>query len=150
MKHAFALRLSLGDPGADGEFMDLSQILEDMLSDEFVDQLRNDTSDAKTMPFNLYGGKYNASSLPVVLDDHGTSHFCVVDKDRNAVSMTTTVNRGFGSFVYSPNTGMLLNNQMDDFSRPDLKANAFGLATSGAHRLTSSSLERSPCRPCRH
>lgn len=40
MKHAFALRLSLGDPGVDDEFLDLSQILEDMLAEEFIGELR--------------------------------------------------------------------------------------------------------------
>ncbi|KAE8682814.1 Gamma-glutamyltranspeptidase 3 [Hibiscus syriacus] len=50
--------------------------------------------------------------------NHGTSHFCVVDADRNAVSMTTTVNFPFGSRVLSPSTGILINNGMGDFSAP--------------------------------
>lgn len=52
------------------------------------------------------------------LRDHGTSHFCIVDADRNAVSMTTTVNGPFGAGVLSPSTGIVLNNEMDDFSIP--------------------------------
>lgn len=41
-----------------------------------------------------------------------------MDKDRNAVSLTTSVNHFFGAGVLSPSTGILLNNQMDDFSTP--------------------------------
>lgn len=52
------------------------------------------------------------------LRDGGTSHFCIVDGDRNAVSMTTTVNGPFGAGVLSTSTGIVLNNEMDDFSTP--------------------------------
>lgn len=52
------------------------------------------------------------------LNDHGTSHFCIVDAERNAVSMTTTVNYYFGAKVLSPSTGIVLNNEMGDFSTP--------------------------------
>lgn len=52
------------------------------------------------------------------LRDHGTSHFCIVDADRNAVSMTSTVNYPFGGGVLSPSTGIVLNNEMGDFSTP--------------------------------
>jgi gamma-glutamyltranspeptidase / glutathione hydrolase / leukotriene-C4 hydrolase len=56
------------------------------------------------------------------LRDHGTSHLCVVDGDRNAVAMTTTVNYVFGALVLSPSTGIVLNNEMDDFSVPEERA----------------------------
>lgn len=52
------------------------------------------------------------------LSDHGTSHMCIVDADRNAVSLTTTVNYHFGAGFRSTSTGILVNNEMDDFSTP--------------------------------
>ncbi|MBN8161843.1 gamma-glutamyltransferase, partial [Vibrio vulnificus] len=52
------------------------------------------------------------------LRDHGTSHFCIVDGERNAVSMTTTINFSFGAGLLSPSTGIVLNNEMGDFSAP--------------------------------
>ena len=52
------------------------------------------------------------------IHDHGTSHLSIVDHERNAVSMTATVNSYFGSLFLSPSTGMVLNNEMDDFSIP--------------------------------
>ena len=53
----------------------------------------------------------------------------VVDSAGNAVSITTTVNTYFGSKVVSPSTGIVFNNQMDDFSSPQT-VNYFGLAAS--------------------
>lgn len=52
------------------------------------------------------------------LRDHGTSHFCIVDAERNAVSLTTTVNGHLGAGILSPSTGIVLNNEMGDFSTP--------------------------------
>eukprot|EP00762_Andalucia_godoyi_P004006 ANDGO_05672.mRNA.1 Gamma-glutamyltranspeptidase 3 len=67
-----------------------------------------------------------------VTSNAGTSHFSIVDKDRNAVAMTTTVNHSFGSKVVSARTGVVLNNQQDDFSTKN-ESNAFGLRPSIAN-----------------
>ena len=60
------------------------------------------------------------------LEDHGTTSLSVVDKDRNAVTITSSINLEFGSKIASPSTGIIFNNQMDDFATPG-RADYFGL-----------------------
>lgn len=91
-----------------------------MLSSSFASLLRLNISDSRTFPPSHYGGRYNQ------LNDNGTSHFVIVDGERNAVSVTSTVNTAFGSKILSKSTGILLNNEMDDFSKPGEK-NVFNL-----------------------
>jgi len=67
------------------------------------------------------------------LDDSGTTHLSVVDKDGNAVALTTSINGVFGSLVYSESTGVILGNTMDDFGVPIEGSNAFGLRPSAAN-----------------
>ncbi|MEI7474013.1 MAG: gamma-glutamyltransferase [bacterium] len=56
-----------------------------------------------------------------------TTHFTVADKDGNIVAMTMSLNGHLGSKFVVPDTGILLNNTLDDFSLPDSKPNQFGL-----------------------
>ncbi len=69
----------------------------------------------------------------VVPSDSGTSHLSVVDGAGNAVACTTSINTSFGSLVVAGNTGIILNNTMDDFSPQPGVANAFGLVGSLAN-----------------
>jgi gamma-glutamyltranspeptidase/glutathione hydrolase len=62
-----------------------------------------------------------------------TSHVSVIDREGNAVSLTTTVNYLFGSCVVVPGTGILLNDQMDDFDGAPGVPNAYGLVGTGAN-----------------
>ena len=64
-----------------------------------------------------------------------TSHLNVVDADRNAVSLTFTINLGFGAGIVTPGTGIVLNNQMDDFAAAPGIANAFGLVGNEANSI---------------
>ncbi|CDK26296.1 unnamed protein product [Kuraishia capsulata CBS 1993] len=79
-------------------------------------------------------------------DPHGTSHFSVVDKFGNAVGMTTTVNLLFGSKVCDPTTGIILNDEMDDFSLPTAP-NAFGLEPSIFNFIEPYKRPLSSCSP---
>jgi gamma-glutamyltranspeptidase/glutathione hydrolase len=64
-----------------------------------------------------------------------TSHLNVVDADRNAVSLTFTINTGFGAAIVTPGTGILLNNEMDDFAASPGVANSFGLVGNEANSI---------------
>jgi gamma-glutamyltranspeptidase/glutathione hydrolase len=63
-------------------------------------------------------------------DDHGTSHFCVVDRWANVVVCTETINTVFGSLLFVEEAGIVLNNEMDDFTAEPGRSNAFGLRQS--------------------
>ncbi len=62
-----------------------------------------------------------------------TTHVSAVDAEGNAVSLTTTVNGYFGSCVVVPGTGVLLNDEMDDFDAAPGAPNLFGLVGSGVN-----------------
>jgi gamma-glutamyltranspeptidase / glutathione hydrolase len=64
-----------------------------------------------------------------------TSHLNVVDKEGNAVSLTFTINLGFGSGVVATGTGVVLNNEMDDFAIAPNTPNAFGLVGRDANAI---------------
>jgi gamma-glutamyltranspeptidase/glutathione hydrolase len=64
-----------------------------------------------------------------------TSHLTVVDRDRNAVSLTFTINLGFGAGVVAKGTGIVLNNEMDDFAIAPNTPNAFGLVGGRANAI---------------
>lgn len=66
-----------------------------------------------------------------------TSHLTVIDPQRNAVSLTFTINYGFGSGVVTPGTGILLNDEMDDFAAAPGVPNAYGLVGGEANAIAS-------------
>lgn len=64
-----------------------------------------------------------------------TTHYSVVDKEGNAVAVTYTLNLNFGSGIVAGNTGILMNNEMDDFSSKPSVPNAFGLIGGKANAI---------------
>lgn len=127
LKHGFAIRMSLGDP----DYVNATGAHQALLSMSYMRDLQTQlTSDASVQAsLGVYGGYYNLSHAYALSEDHGTSHISVIDAAGNALSMTSTINTYFGSKVVSPSTGLLFNNQMDDFSIPGA-SNYFGLAPS--------------------
>jgi gamma-glutamyltranspeptidase len=156
LKHVYAIRMSLSDPAYNNETVKAA--VHDMTRGSYIDMLRNATLENTTLPLSQYGGRKwaqlkdsdgssNVSDAqegdrrgrrrkllrPLgYLNDAGTSHFSIVDKDGNAVAMTTSVNTYFGSTVVSKSTGIVLGNTMDDFSSPGT-SNYFGLRPSEAN-----------------
>ncbi|MCP3138935.1 gamma-glutamyltransferase [Pyxidicoccus xibeiensis] len=76
-----------------------------------------------------------------------TTHVSVIDKDGNAVAMTTTVNYGFGSCVVAKGTGVLLNDEMDDFSAQPGVPNAYGLVTGEPNSIQPGKVPQSSMSP---
>ncbi|ATX80987.1 gamma-glutamyltranspeptidase [Mariprofundus ferrinatatus] len=64
-----------------------------------------------------------------------TTHFSVIDAEGNMVSATLSINYAFGSGYLSPSTGILLNDEMDDFATRPGKPNAFGLVQGSANAV---------------
>jgi len=64
-----------------------------------------------------------------------TTHFSIVDKFGNAVSLTTTLNSSFGNGITVDNAGFILNNEMDDFSSKPGVPNMYGLVGNEANAI---------------
>uniref|UniRef100_UPI00398F8361 glutathione hydrolase 5 proenzyme-like n=1 Tax=Pristiophorus japonicus TaxID=55135 RepID=UPI00398F8361 len=82
-----------------------------LLSDEFAESIRQRIDNQSHPP-----QYYNID--PLEMERYGTSHVSVLDKDGNAVSVTSSINHLFGSMT-SRRTGIILNNQLADFCRAD-------------------------------
>lgn len=122
-KHAFADRAEyLGD--ADFVTLPIGQ----MLSRSYAGRQAEKIDLTRTLAAEAYGRTF----LP---DDAGTTHFCVMDEHGNAVACTETINTTFGSLIVEPKFGIVLNNEMDDFTALPGKPNAFGLRQSEANAV---------------
>jgi gamma-glutamyltranspeptidase/glutathione hydrolase len=74
-----------------------------------------------------------AGSIPP--ESQQTTHLSVIDAAGNAVAFTTTLNLSYGAKIVADGTGMLLNNEMDDFSSKENTPNAFGLLGRSANAI---------------
>lgn len=116
MRRAFRDRtFYLGDP-------DFVHVPVDVLtSPYYAAGLRATINPQKATPSDAFSG------LPTPLEDEETTHFSIVDADGNRAAVTQTVNLLFGSGLVPPGTGVLLNNEMDDFALQPGQPNAFGV-----------------------
>ncbi|PTL83556.1 gamma-glutamyltransferase [Vitiosangium sp. GDMCC 1.1324] len=87
---------------------------------------------------------YDPSSTP---EKKNTTHISVIDKDGNAVALTTTVNYAFGSCLVAKGTGILLNDEMDDFAARPGVPNAYGLVTGEANSIAPGKVPLSSMSP---
>ncbi|KAF8482933.1 gamma-glutamyltranspeptidase [Russula ochroleuca] len=116
MKFGFAARTRIYDPS----FSDGSGRIDEIPLKSFSALILQNMTDNYTHPASYYQPIFD------VPEDHGTSHTSIVDASGMAVAFTSSVNVVFGSQVMDPVTGILFNNEMDDFSIPGVP-NAFGL-----------------------
>jgi len=105
----------LGDP----DFVDIPQQV--LTSRDYAQGLRATIHPEKATPSDLLSGN------PTPLEDDETTHFSIIDSEGNRVGATQTVNLLYGSGLIPAGTGVLLNNEMDDFALKPGTPNAFGV-----------------------
>ena len=116
MRRAYRDRtIYLGDP----DFVKVP--LARLTSADYAAGLRATIHPEKATPSDLLSGQ------PAPLEDEETTHFSIIDGEGNRVAATQTVNLLYGSGMVAPGTGVLLNNEMDDFALRPGTPNAFGV-----------------------
>lgn len=126
MRRAYADRaVHLGDP----DFWDVP--LGWLTSKRYADRLRAGIDPDRATP------SVDVSAGTPRQEGADTTHLSVMDAAGNAVSMTTTLNFGFGTGIVAEGTGIFLNNEMDDFSAKPGSPNAYGLIGGDANAIES-------------
>jgi gamma-glutamyltranspeptidase/glutathione hydrolase len=122
MRRAYADRnFFLGDP----DYVEIP--MGRLLSQAYADSL------AATINMRLASDSRAFNRVPE--ESTQTTHYSIVDRDGNAVAVTTTINSWFGSKVVVRGAGYLLNNQMDDFTSKPGVPNQFGLVQGEANAI---------------
>jgi gamma-glutamyltranspeptidase/glutathione hydrolase len=122
-RRAFADRAKfLGDP----DFVKVP--VKTLVSDAYLKKRMSDYDPAKA-------GNSKDIKEGYIRESEETTHFDVLDNDGNAVSVTTTLNGGFGSGIVVAGAGFLLNNEMDDFSVKPGVPNMFGAVGQEANAI---------------
>jgi len=106
MKFGYAKRTFLGDES----FIDVEELVKNMTSHQFGDDIAE-----KVTNVTHHTKYYGPASF---FENHGTSHNSFLSPEGDAVAMTSTINAYFGAKFLGPKTGILYNNEMNDFSIP--------------------------------
>ncbi len=114
----------LGDP----DFVDIP--VKDLTSDVYLHSRMENFSFDRATPSDSV-----AHGVVVGYESENTTHYSIVDQFGNAVSVTTTLNSGFGSKLYVEELGFFLNNEMDDFSSKPGVPNVYGLIGAEANSI---------------
>lgn len=124
MRYTYADRSKhLGDPA----FYNVPQNW--LISKEYAKEIFKNIKDRAAVSKEVNPG------VPPKNESEETTHYSIADKYGNAVSVTTTINAGFGSSVVVDGAGFLLNNEMDDFSAQPGVPNMYGLLGSEANSI---------------
>ncbi len=123
MRYAYVDRNSaLGDP----DFVD--NPVSKLLDKAYAQKIRDSISP--------YKAGVSKDLMPKGLgESHETTHYSIIDNDGNAVAVTYTLNGSFGAGVVAPGTGILLNNEMDDFTSKPGVPNLYGLVQGEANAI---------------
>lgn len=124
MKLAYADRSEyLGDP----DFINIP--LKGLTSKAYADELAQGITDRARPSVSIKPGK------PQPYESDQTTHYSILDSAGNAVAVTYTLNTNFGSGIVAAGTGIMLNNEMDDFAAKPGVANAYGLVGGDANSV---------------
>ena len=125
LRRAYRDRGLLGDP----DF--IANPVQQLLAPAYLQDLARGIDAQRATP---------SSSLPPTAPLHEgnhTTHFTVIDQQGNAVAATLSINLPFGAAFTPPGTGVLLNDEMDDFAASSESANAYGLTGSRANAIAA-------------
>lgn len=117
------MRLAYADRSkhlGDSDFVDVP--IAGLISEDYANDLRATIDPLKATPSTKIG-----PGAPQGYESDETTHFSIIDDEGNAVSCTYTLNFSYGSGIMIPGTGILMNNEMDDFSAKPGVPNAYGL-----------------------
>ncbi|KAH9509280.1 Gamma-glutamyltranspeptidase 1 [Bulinus truncatus] len=121
-KFGYSKRTGLGDD----EFVDIEKLVHNLTSRDYADSIRSLINDSRTYDYVYYGPTYYSQVKT------STSHLTVMDSQGTAVSVTSTINARFGSHCRGLRTGIIFNDEMDDFSTPNI-TNEWGIYPSPAN-----------------
>lgn len=114
----------LGDP----DFVTIPH--DQLLSDAYLkNRMANFSFDKATPSSTISHGKVD------IIESDETTHYSIVDQFGNAIAVTTTLNSGYGSKLYSSELGFFFNNEMDDFSSKPGVPNVYGLIGAEANSI---------------
>ncbi|WP_407638256.1 gamma-glutamyltransferase [Aureimonas frigidaquae] len=123
MRHAFVDRnTALGDP----DFVE--NPVEKLTSKAYAEEIR-----ARIDPYRA--GVSEELTPASAAESRETTHYSIIDKDGNAVAVTYTLNGSFGTGKVAEGTGILLNNEMDDFTSKPGVPNLYGLVQGEANAI---------------
>ena len=122
MRAAYSDRNSLGDP--DFIHNPIDHLTDKKYAGEIRAHIKPDKAGVSEKPKTAPAGEYKE-----------TTHYSIIDDAGNAVSVTYTLNDNFGTGVVAPGTGILLNNEMDDFTAKPGVPNLYGLIQGEANAI---------------
>jgi gamma-glutamyltranspeptidase/glutathione hydrolase len=136
MRHAFADRSGLlGDP--DFVSIPIGKLIDKGYAAKVRDAIRPDKAGIS--------GDIRQGVVPH--EGSNTTHFSIIDEAGNAVSMTTTLNDWFGARVVAAGTGVLMNDEMDDFTPNPDTTNGYGVVQGDANAIAPGKAPRSSMTP---
>ncbi|ELT90575.1 hypothetical protein CAPTEDRAFT_194162 [Capitella teleta] len=137
-KFAYAKRTHLGDE----DYWDVEDLVRNLTSSDYINDIRRQINDSFTQDIDYYGPTFDLDGN----DTMGTAHMNVYTSEGSAVSLTSTINLYFGSKVRGSRTGIMFNDEMDDFSTPGT-SNSFGVPASPANYIEPGKMPMSSMSP---